>query len=71
MKMQGLNNKLIHKPYCKKKDTNLVGYQEENTQPKMQGQRMKNMMRKKNLLKIQPKKGFLSIYRKLTVMRET
>jgi hypothetical protein len=47
MKMQGLNNNLIYKPYCKKKETNQAGYQEANTQPKMQGQPMKKMMRKK------------------------
>jgi hypothetical protein len=57
--MQGLNNSLIYKPYCKKKETNQAGYQEAHTHPKMQGQPMKNMMRKKICPKIQPKKGFL------------
>jgi hypothetical protein len=71
MKMQGLNNSLIYKPYCKKKETNQVGYQEENTHPKMQGQPMKKMMRKSNCPKIQPKKGFLLLCRHLTVMTET
>jgi hypothetical protein len=32
---------------------------------------MKNMMRKKKRLKIQPKKGFLSLCRHLRVMKET
>jgi hypothetical protein len=36
----------------------------------MQGQPMKKMMRKKNSLKIQPKKGFLSLYRHPTVMTD-
>jgi hypothetical protein len=71
MKMQGLNNNLIYRPYCKKKETNQAGYQEANTQPKMQGQPMKKMMRKKNRPKIQPKKGFLSLCRHSTVMTET
>jgi hypothetical protein len=63
MKIQGLNNNLIYRPYCKKKYTNQVGYQEENTDPKMQGQPMKKMMRKKNCPEIQPKKYFLSLCR--------
>jgi hypothetical protein len=71
MKMQGLNNNFIYKPYCKQKETNQAGYQEGITQPKMQGQPMKKMMRKKNRPKIQPKKGFLSLCRHLTVMTET
>jgi hypothetical protein len=71
MKMQGMNNNLIYRPYCKKKEKNQAGYQEANTQPKMQGQPMKNMMRKKNLSKIQPNKGFLSFCRHSTVMIET
>jgi hypothetical protein len=37
----------------------------------MQGKPMKKMMRKKNCLKIQPKKGFLSLCRHSTVMTET
>jgi hypothetical protein len=37
----------------------------------MKGQPMEKMMRKKNHLKIQPKKGFLSLYRNSTVMIET
>jgi hypothetical protein len=37
----------------------------------MQGQPMKKLMRKKNRLKIQPKKGFLSLYRHLKFMIET
>jgi hypothetical protein len=41
IKMQGLNNNLIYKPYCKQKETKQAGYQEENTHPKMQGQPMK------------------------------
>jgi hypothetical protein len=41
MKMQGWNNNLIYKPYCKQKEINQAGYQEANTQPKMQGQPMK------------------------------
>jgi hypothetical protein len=53
MKMQGLNNNLIYIPYCKQKETKQAGYQEENTQTKMQGQPMKKMMRKKNRRKIQ------------------
>jgi hypothetical protein len=44
--MQGLNRILIYRPYCKKKETSQVGYQEENTQTKMQGKPMKNMIRK-------------------------
>jgi hypothetical protein len=71
MKIEGLNNNLIYRPHCKKKETNQAGYQEENTQPKMQGQPMKKMIRKKNHLKIQPKKGFLSLCRHSTVMKET
>jgi hypothetical protein len=70
-KIQGLINNLIYKPYCKKKDTNQVGYQEANTQSKMEGKPMKKMMRKKNHQKIQPKKYFLSLCRHLTVMTET
>jgi hypothetical protein len=53
MKMQGLNNNLIYRPYCKQKETSQAGYQEENTQTKMQGKPMKKMMRKKNRPKIQ------------------
>jgi hypothetical protein len=71
MKMQGLNNRLIYRPYSKKKETNQAGYQEANTQPNMQGQPMKKMTRKKNHPKIQPKKGFLSLYRHSTFMTET
>jgi hypothetical protein len=56
MKMQGLNSILIYRPYCKQKETSQAGYQEANTQTKMQGQPMKNMIRKKNRLKIQKKK---------------
>jgi hypothetical protein len=41
MKIQGLNNSLIYKSYCKKKKTNQAGYQEANIQPKMQAQPMK------------------------------
>jgi hypothetical protein len=37
----------------------------------MQGQPMNKMMRKKNRPKIQPKKGFLSLYKHLTFMTET
>jgi hypothetical protein len=47
MKMKGLNNNLIYKPYYKQKETNQQRYQEANTQPKMQGKPMKMMMRKK------------------------
>jgi hypothetical protein len=54
MKMKGLNNSLIYRPYCKKKETSHAGYQEENTQTKMQGQPMKKMMRKQNHPKFQP-----------------
>ena len=71
MKMQGLNKNLIYRPYYKKKEINQEGYQEENTQLKMQGKPMKNMMRKKENPKIQVKKGFLSLYRNLTAMTET
>jgi hypothetical protein len=72
MEMQGLNNILIYKPYCKQKETNQAGYQEANTQPKMQGQPMKQkMMRKKFRRKIQLKKGFLSLCMQLIVMTET
>jgi hypothetical protein len=41
MKTKGFNKNLIYKPYYKKKETNQGGYQEANTQPKMQGQPMK------------------------------
>jgi hypothetical protein len=59
MKMQGLNNSLIYKSYCKKKETNQEGYQEANTQPKMQGQPMKQkMMRRKKLPKNSTKERF-------------
>ena len=71
MKMQGLNNNLVYKPYCKKKETNQARYQEPNTHPKMQGQPMRKMMRKKNLSKNQPKKGFISLCKHLIVMTET
>jgi hypothetical protein len=71
MKMQGLNNNLIYRPHCKKKETNQEGYQEAHTQPKMQGQPMKKMMRKKNRLKIQLKEGLLSLCRHSTIMIET
>jgi hypothetical protein len=71
MKMKGLINIFIYKPYCKKKETNQAGYQEANNHPKMQVQLMKNMMRNKNLVKIQPKKGFLSLCNHLTVMTKT
>ena len=71
MKMQGLNNNLIYKPYYKQKETNQAGYQEANTQPNIQGQPMKNMKRNKNCMKIQPKKGFLSLYKHLKFMTET
>jgi hypothetical protein len=54
IKMQGMNNNLIYKPYCKQKETRQAQYQEANTQTKMQGQPMKKMMRKKNRPKIQP-----------------
>jgi hypothetical protein len=70
MKIQGLNNNFIYKPYCKQRETNRTGYQEANTQPKIQGQPMKKMMRKKNRPKIQLKEGFLSLCRYLTVMTE-
>jgi hypothetical protein len=71
MKIQELNNNLIYKPYLKKKETNQAGYQEANTQSKMQGKPMRKMMRKKNHPKIQPKKGFLSLCRHLTILTET
>jgi hypothetical protein len=71
MKMQGLRNNLIYRPYCNKKETNQAGYQEENTHPNMQGKPMRNIMRKKNHPKIQPNKGFLSLYRNSIVMTET
>jgi hypothetical protein len=71
MKMQGLNNNLMYRPCYKKKETNQAGYQEANTQPKMQEQPMKKMMRKNNRPKIQPNKGFLSFCRHSTVMTET
>jgi hypothetical protein len=47
MKMKGLNSSLIYIPYCKKIETDQEGYQEANTQTKMQGQPMKKMIRKK------------------------
>jgi hypothetical protein len=71
MKMQGLNNNLIYRPYCKKKETNQARYQETNTQPKIQGQPMKKMMTNKNRPKSQPKKDSLSLCRHSTVMTET
>jgi hypothetical protein len=55
-KMQGLNNNLIYRPYCKKKETSQAGYQEANTQTKMQGQPMKNMIRKNTAQKFNNKK---------------
>jgi hypothetical protein len=69
--MQGLNNNLIYRPYCKQSKTNQERYQEENTYPKDQRKPIKDMTRKKNRSKIQPKKGFLSLYRHLIVMAET
>jgi hypothetical protein len=56
MEMQGLNHNLIYRPYCNKKYSNQEGYQEGNTHPKMQGQPMKKMMRKKNPLKFNQRK---------------
>jgi hypothetical protein len=44
--MQGLNNNLTGRPYCKKKETSQVGYQEVTTQTSMQGQQMRKMTRK-------------------------
>jgi hypothetical protein len=58
MKMQGLNNNLIYRPYCKKKETNQARYQEANTQPKMQGQPIKKMMRRKKPPKNSTKERF-------------
>jgi hypothetical protein len=37
----------------------------------MQGKPIKKMMRKKNHTKIQPKKGFLSLCKNSTIMKET
>jgi hypothetical protein len=64
MKTQGLNNNLIYRPYCKKTETNQEGYQEENTNPNMQGQPMKYDEKEKP-------PNVLSLCRHLTVMTET
>jgi hypothetical protein len=56
-KMQGLNNNFTGRPYCKKKETSQEGYQEENTQTNVQGQPMKNMIRKKSAQKFNNKKA--------------
>jgi hypothetical protein len=44
--MQGLNNNLTGRPYCKKKETSQAGYQEVTTQTSVQGQQMRKMTRK-------------------------
>jgi len=36
--MKGMNNKLIGRPYCKKKNTSQTRYQEETTWTSVQGQ---------------------------------
>ena len=58
MKVQGLNNSLMYRPYCKKNETIQAGYQEANTQTKMQGKPMKNMMRIKTTQKFNHKKVY-------------
>jgi hypothetical protein len=55
--MQGLNNNLTGRPYCKKKETSQAGYQEATTQTNMQGQPMKKMTRKKFAQKFNNKKA--------------
>jgi len=44
--MKAMNSSLIYRPYYKTKETSQVGYQEANTQTKMHGWLMKNMIRK-------------------------
>ena len=55
--MQGLNNNLIRRSYCKKKETSQEGYQEENTHTNVQGQPMKTMIRNKYAQKFNNKKA--------------
>ena len=54
--MQGLNSHFTGRPYCMQKETRQTRYQEANTQTNVQGQPMKNMIRKNTAQKFNNKK---------------
>jgi hypothetical protein len=54
--MEGPNNNFTYRPHCKQKETSQEGYQEENTHTNVQGQPMKNMIRKNTARKFNNKK---------------
>ena len=69
MKMQGLNNNLIYKPYCNQKRQTKKDIKKQTPNPRCEVSQCKKMTKKKKCPKIQPKEGSLSIYMHLTVMK--
>jgi hypothetical protein len=55
--MQGMNINFTGVPYCKKKETSQAGHKESNTQTNVQGQPIKNMIRKETAQKFNIKKA--------------
>jgi hypothetical protein len=54
--MKALNRSFTYRPYYKQKERSQAGYQEANTHTNVQGQAMKNMIRKNIARKFNNKK---------------